>query len=83
MIIGEEGIDYCKGAYDAAKGADAVVIVTEWREFIQLDLNRLAESLTEAVIFDGRNIYTPDEVTRAGIEYHCIGRPTAYPCGSH
>jgi UDPglucose 6-dehydrogenase len=82
MIIGEEGIDYCKGAYDAAKGADAVVIVTEWREFIQLDLDRLGESLTEAVIFDGRNIYTPDEVTRAGIEYHCIGRPTAYPSGS-
>ncbi|MEE9257159.1 MAG: UDP-glucose/GDP-mannose dehydrogenase family protein [bacterium] len=78
-ILGEEGIDYCKGVYDAAEGADAAVIVTEWREFIQLNLGRLRDALREPIIFDGRNIYSPEQVARAGIEYHSIGRPTAFP----
>lgn len=82
LIIGEKNINHSKNAYSAAKGADAIVIVTEWREFTHLDLGRLGKSLTEAVMFDGQNIYPPDEVTRAGIEYHCIGQPTAYPSES-
>ncbi len=78
-IIGEEGITYCKSAYEAAEGADAAVFVTEWREFIQLDLHRLREALRQPIVFDGRNIYSPDEMSSAGIEYHCIGRGTPSP----
>ncbi len=80
-ILGEEGIEYCRNAYDAAKGADAAVIATEWREFIQLDLDRIREALRGPVIFDGRNIYVPVQVAKAGIEYHCIGRPPTLPEG--
>lgn len=79
LIIGEKNIDYFKDTCCAAKGADAIVIVTEWREFTHLGLGSLGKSLSEAVIFDERNIYSPDEVPRAEIECHCIGRRTAYP----
>ncbi len=81
-IIGEEGVTYCKNAYNAADGADAAVFVTEWREFIQLDLHRLREALRQPIIFDGRNIYSPEDVAAAGIEYHCIGRGPSIPGGN-
>ena len=70
-----------KNAYDAAEGADTAVFVTEWREFIQLDLHRLREALRQPIIFDGRNIYSPEDVASAGIEYHCIGRGPFIPDG--
>ncbi|MDA1000895.1 MAG: UDP binding domain-containing protein, partial [bacterium] len=78
-IIGEDGIIYHANAYDAASGADAAVIVTEWREFSQLDLRRLKSSLKTPILFDGRNIYSLEKVARAGIEYHSIGRPSYFP----
>jgi UDPglucose 6-dehydrogenase len=78
-VIGEDRVTYCTSAYDAAKDADAAVFVTEWREFRQLDLRRLRESLRQPILFDGRNIYTPKDVSSAGIEYHSIGRPVAFP----
>ncbi len=81
-IIGEEGVTYCKNAYDAAEGADTAVFVTEWREFIQLDLHRLREALRQPIIFDGRNIYSPEDAAAAGIEYHCIGRGPSIPGGN-
>ncbi len=81
-ILGEDGVTYCKSAYDAAEGADAAVFVTEWREFIQLDLHRLREALRQPIMFDGRNIYSPGEVSAAGIEYHCIGRGVFPPGGN-
>lgn len=78
-LIGRDNITYCKSAYDAASGADAAVFVTEWREFIQLDLKRLREALRQPIMFDGRNIYSPGDVASAGIEYHCIGRSASSP----
>ncbi|MEK6710388.1 MAG: UDP-glucose/GDP-mannose dehydrogenase family protein, partial [Nitrospinota bacterium] len=78
-LLGEEGIEYCRSAYEAAQHADAAVIVTEWREFIQLNLSRLGDSMNQSIIFDGRNIYTPEQVAAAGIEYHSIGRPSVGP----
>lgn len=71
----EPRIAYAANPMDAATGADALVIVTEWKEFRSPDFERLAEVLKQPVIFDGRNLYEPRLVAAAGIEYHPIGRP--------
>ena len=68
------GILYAKDAYAAVEGADAVVVVTEWNEFRQLDLVRLAKGLKERVIFDGRNVYEPSKVKSLGFVYYGVGR---------
>jgi UDPglucose 6-dehydrogenase len=77
-MIGTRGIEYCNSAYEAAEGADAAVIVTEWREFKQLNLKRLRSILRQPILFDGRNIYTFEQIRAAIIEYHGIGRPVIY-----
>ena len=63
-----------KNAYQAAEGADALAIVTEWQEFRSPDFDRLREVLKSPVIFDGRNLYDPAMVSRFGLTYHAIGR---------
>lgn len=78
-IIGDKGIEYCQSPYVAAKGASGIVIVTEWRDFIQLNLNRLKTEMVEPIIFDGRNIYSPEQATGAGFEYFSIGKTPAKP----
>ncbi len=65
---------YCEGPYDAAKGADALAIVTEWDSFRALDLPRMKTLLTQPVIVDMRNIYPRDFVEAAGFTYHAVGR---------
>jgi UDPglucose 6-dehydrogenase len=69
----------CKDAYEAATGADALAIVTEWQEFRSPDFERLKELLTAPVIFDGRNLYDPGMVTRFGFTYYAIGRGKVPP----
>ncbi|MBI3956042.1 UDP-glucose/GDP-mannose dehydrogenase family protein [Candidatus Gottesmanbacteria bacterium] len=69
-----EGIVYAKDAYEAAQGADAVIVLTEWNEFRQVDLVRLAKELKERVLFDGRNIYNPSRVKQLGFMYYGVGR---------
>jgi UDPglucose 6-dehydrogenase len=64
----------CKNAYEAADGADALAIATEWQEFRSPDFDRLREILKAPVIFDGRNLYDPGMVRRLGFTYHAIGR---------
>jgi UDPglucose 6-dehydrogenase len=64
----------CDEAYCALDGADALAIVTEWKAFWSPDFARIAKSLSEPVIFDGRNIYEPKAVEAAGIAYYGIGR---------
>jgi len=61
-------------AEEALEGADALAIVTEWREFRSPDFDVIRKSLKSAVIFDGRNLYDPELMRRAGIEYFAIGR---------
>ena len=56
------------------EGADALVIVTEWKEFRSPDFDRIRQTLREPVVFDGRNMYDPAVIRRYGIEYHGIGR---------
>ncbi len=65
---------YAESPLQALDGADALVIATEWQEFRSPDFDRLAASLSERLIFDGRNLYDPAQVRAAGIEYHAIGR---------
>ncbi|MFN3233707.1 MAG: UDP-glucose dehydrogenase family protein [Alphaproteobacteria bacterium] len=72
-----DGITFCEDAYDAAEGADAAVIVTEWNQFRALDLGRLKTLLHSPVLVDLRNVYQPNEVTEAGLTYYSIGRPSS------
>ncbi|MBV8238640.1 MAG: UDP-glucose/GDP-mannose dehydrogenase family protein [Sphingomonas sp.] len=67
-------ITYCADAYDAAAGADAVAIVTEWDVFRALDLKRLAATMAAPVLVDLRNIYDRAEAERAGFAYSAVGR---------
>ena len=70
-------ICYTNNAYEAAREVDALMIVTEWNEFKQLNMERVKDSMTTPLLFDGRNIYDPLRMRRMGFEYHCIGRTTA------
>ena len=65
-------------AYDAAKDADLVVILTEWNEFRNPDFKQVAEALNEKIIFDGRNALNPKDIKRHGFEYYCIGRQVLF-----
>jgi UDPglucose 6-dehydrogenase len=68
---------YCNSAYEAAEGAEAVVIATEWEQFRALDLERLRCVMVRPVIVDLRNIYRPEEMKRANFRYLTVGRPVA------
>ncbi|HEV2228910.1 MAG TPA: UDP-glucose/GDP-mannose dehydrogenase family protein [Steroidobacteraceae bacterium] len=74
IYAAEPKLTLAKNAYQAAEGADALAIVTEWQEFRSPDFDRLREVLKGAVIFDGRNLYDPAMVSRFGFTYHAIGR---------
>ena len=67
-------IETVQNGYDALETADALVIFTDWQEFRNPDFEVIAKKLNKPVIFDGRNLYSPDIVRKAGIEYHSIGR---------
>ncbi|QDH69947.1 UDP-glucose dehydrogenase family protein [Marilutibacter alkalisoli] len=74
-IFGErDDLVLCEGASEALAGADALAVVTEWKPFRSPDFERLRQTLADRVIFDGRNLYHPDEVETAGIAYYGIGR---------
>ncbi|HJW13488.1 MAG TPA: UDP binding domain-containing protein, partial [Thermoanaerobaculia bacterium] len=66
---------YAANAYDAAKGADVLVIVTEWNEFRRLDLGRIRRVMRRRAIVDLRNVYDPPAALRLGFAYTSVGRP--------
>ncbi len=68
-------ITFCDGPYDAAEGAHALVIVTEWEQFRALDLERLKTIMAASVLIDLKNVYQPEELARAGFRFEGIGRP--------
>jgi UDPglucose 6-dehydrogenase len=68
-------VTYCRDAFDAAQGADALVLITEWNEFRALSPTRLRDAMRGRVLVDLRNVYDPVAMRQAGFEYHCIGRP--------
>ncbi|MFZ6007526.1 MAG: UDP binding domain-containing protein, partial [Nitrospirota bacterium] len=69
-------ITYCNDAYDACEGADAVVIVTEWNQFRNLETERLMKLLKQPYFFDLRNIYDPQKMQALGFRYYSVGRAT-------
>ena len=70
---------YCRDAYDAAEGCDAVVLVTDWNEFKSLDLAQLRAAMHRPVLIDGRNMFDPAEMTSQGFVYQGIGRASSAP----
>ena len=66
---------YCRDALDAAKGADILVIVTEWNEFRAIAPERLREAMAGDLVVDLRNMYEAASMRGAGFRYHSIGRP--------
>jgi UDPglucose 6-dehydrogenase len=75
-------VDYCDNAYEAARDADALVLLTEWNQFRKLELDRLRELMAHPLIIDLRNLYEPEKVAAARFEYVSIGRPEGRPAGA-
>ncbi len=65
---------YHSNLYEAIKGANALLILTEWDEFCQMDLDRVKNLMANPIIIDGRNIFEPEEIRKKGFEYYCFGR---------
>jgi UDPglucose 6-dehydrogenase len=74
-------ITFADSAYQAAHGADALLILTEWEEFANLDLNRLRQELKYPIVIDGRNLYDPEVMAAEGFSYYSVGRASSYPDG--
>jgi UDPglucose 6-dehydrogenase len=70
-----ESVVYCRDALDAARGADLLVVLTEWNEFRAIAPERLREAMRGNLIVDLRNLYEPAAMQAAGFRYHSIGRP--------
>ena len=67
-------VDFAEDAYDAARGCDALVIVTEWNQFRSLDWERMKKTLNSPTVVDLRNVYEPDQMKRLGFDYTGVGR---------
>jgi UDPglucose 6-dehydrogenase len=75
------GLKFANSAYQAASGADALLILTEWEEFASLDLDRLNRELKYPIVIDGRNLYEPEVMAAHGFTYYSVGRAAAHPDG--
>lgn len=73
-----EHLRYATDLYEAAEHADALLILTEWKEFAEIDLSRLNQALKFPIVIDGRNLYTPDRMAENGFTYVSVGRPGNY-----
>ena len=75
-VLGDANITYCKDAYETMKDAEALLILTEWKEFATIDLSKVKSTVKRQVIFDGRNILDKDTVEAEGITYFAVGKKT-------
>ena len=73
----KSGVEFASDAYEAATGADALLILTEWEEFAALDLERLRALVKYPIVLDGRNLYDPAVMVEHGFSYYSVGRPAA------
>ena len=78
-VLPQSGVVYASDAYDAATGCDALLILTEWKEFADLNLAKIHSLLKYPIVIDGRNLYDPERMAAAGLMYHSIGRASAIP----
>lgn len=74
-VLGDDGITYATGYYEALKNADALLLLTEWHQFRKPDFERMKSLMKAHIIFDGRNQYNPVKIREAGFSYYCVGRP--------
>jgi len=74
-------VEYYNDAYSTAEGADALILVTEWKQYKDLDLKKLKGLMKRPVFIDGRNVYDPAAMKGLGFEYHCIGRGSSGRAG--
>lgn len=74
-------IEYCADPYEAATGAEAILIVTEWDEFRHVEWQRLLSLVEQPLLIDGRNVFTPEEISAQGFRYVSIGRIDSIPSG--
>jgi len=79
--IMNSGLKYANSPYEAAHGADALLILTEWEEFANLDLRRLRQELRYPIVIDGRNLYDPEVMAAQGFTYYSVGRAACHPDG--
>ncbi len=77
-----KGVEFCEDAYAAAAGAEALVLVTDWNEFKQLDMARLKAAMAYPLFIDGRNIHDPEQLRRVGFEYYGVGRGQSPEAGN-
>jgi UDPglucose 6-dehydrogenase len=70
-------VKFANSSYEAARGADALLILTEWEEFANLDLARLRDELKYPIVIDGRNLYDPEMMAANGFTYYSVGRAAA------
>jgi UDPglucose 6-dehydrogenase len=78
VLPASERMSYAKGIYEAAEGADAVLILTDWAEFAEIDLAKLNQALKFPIVIDGRNLYKPELMAEHGFTYVSMGRPANY-----
>jgi UDPglucose 6-dehydrogenase len=69
---------YATNIYEAAQDADAVLILTDWKEFAEIDLTRLNQAVRFPIVIDGRNLYKPQAMLDHGFTYVSVGRPAVY-----
>lgn len=74
-LLADEAITFAGDPYEAMEDADALVVLTDWPEFARIDLKRARACLANPIIFDGRNLFDPNDIVREGFTYISIGRP--------
>lgn len=74
QYLGKGHVEFYSDMYEALKDADCLVVMTEWRQFKNVDFDKVKNNLKSGIIFDGRNIYDIKQMKELGFEYHCIGR---------
>ena len=80
IVPENENVVYVEDKYDALKDADVLLIITEWDEYKEADLDKMKELMRLPIVVDGRNIYDPEEMKQKGFEYYSIGRPEIKKC---
>jgi UDPglucose 6-dehydrogenase len=78
VLPAAENLAYASDIYEASKDADAVLILTDWKEFATIDLVRLIKAVRFPIVIDGRNLYQPQQMLDHGFTYVSVGRPTHY-----
>jgi UDPglucose 6-dehydrogenase len=75
-VFGEK-VEFVTNSYDAAKAADALLILTDWEEFATLDLAQIKQKMRYPIVIDGRNLYRPETMAALGFSYYSVGREPA------